>query len=311
MTDRPMPDWTARIPGRDIWRIGVVEAPIGEIAARGFRPTDPVHWLPEEGRLKFLADPFGVWRDGRLHLFAEAYDYRTRHGVIEQIELGTDFSPVRRSVVLREPWHLSYPQVFEADGDLWMLPEAHRSGTLTLYRAAAFPDIWEPVARLDLDTPAIDATPFRHGGLWWLAYSPTGPQRWKQGRLHFAFAERLTGPWRPHRGNPVRNDLASSRPGGTAWIEDGLTCLPMQDCTRTYGGGVRRLRIHALDPDRFEAEAGPLLVPPSIAAPYLRGLHTLSACGPVTLFDVKRIDRSLWQSRSERERAEEGAIAAS
>jgi hypothetical protein len=272
----------------------VVEAPIVEIAHHGFPSDAPVHWLPEEGRLKFLADPFGVWADGRLLLFAEAYDYRTRHGVIELIELGADFSPVRRSVVLRESWHLSYPQVFEADGDWWMIPEAYRSGVLTLYRAAAFPRRWEPVVRLDLDTPAIDATPFRHDGLWWLAYSPAGPQRWKQGRLHFAFAERLTGPWRLHSDNPVRNDLASSRPGGTAWVENGVPHLPVQDCTRTYGGALRVLKILELSPRRFEAETTAPLLPPVGAGAYCQGLHTLSACGPVTLFDVKRVDRSLW-----------------
>jgi hypothetical protein len=281
------------LPGRDIWRIGVVEAPIAEVARHGFPPGAPLHWLPEEGRLKFVADPFGVWVDGRLLLFAEAYDYRTRHGVIELIELGADFSPVRRSVVLRESWHLSYPQVFEADGDWWMMPEAYRSGVLTLYRAAAFPHQWEPVVRLELDMPAIDPTPFRQNGLWWLAYSPAGPQRWKQGRLHFAFAERLTGPWRLHSDNPVRNDLASSRPGGAAWLENGVPHLPVQDCTRTYGGALRVLKILELSPSRFEAEASAPLVPPFSAGAYRQGLHTLSACGPVTLFDVKRVDRSL------------------
>ena len=201
---------------------------------------------------------------------------------------------MQRSVVLRESWHLSYPQVFEADGDWWMIPEAHRSGVLTLYRAAAFPHQWEPVVRLELDTPAIDPTPFRQDGLWWLAYSPAGPQRWKQGRLHFAFAERLTGPWRLHSDNPVRNDLASSRPGGAAWLEKGVPHLPVQDCTRTYGGALRVLKILELSPHRFEAEASAPLVPPFSAGVYRQGLHTLSACGPVTLFDVKRVDRSLW-----------------
>lgn len=282
------------LPGRDIWRIGVVERPIVEIARHGFPPDAPVHWLPEEGRLKFLADPFGVWIDGRLLLFAETYDYRTRHGVIALIELGADFSLLQRSVVLREPWHLSYPQVFEAEGDWWMIPEAHRSGVLTIYRATVFPHHWEPVVRLELDAPAIDATPFRHDGLWWLAYSPAGAQRWKQGRLHLAFAERLTGPWRLHAGNPVRDDLASSRPGGTAWLENGVPCLPVQDCTRTYGGALRVLKIAELSARSFVAEASASLRPPSGAGAYRQGLHTLSACGQVTLFDVKRVDRSLW-----------------
>jgi hypothetical protein len=277
--------------GSDIWRIGLLHAPIQQVAAGGLNGL-PITWLPQEPPFAFLADPFGLERDGRTWLFAEAYDYRTRHGVIDVLELNADLSVVARRTVLREPWHLSYPFVFEAEGHVWMAPEAHRSGAFTLYRAAAFPDRWEPAARLELDTPAIDATPFRHGGLWWLAYSPTGPQAWKQGRLHLAFAERITGPWTCHPGNPVRIDRASSRPGGTPFVQDGALVLPMQDCTATYGGAIRPLRIVELTPDRFAAEAGPAIAPPASAVPYLHGLHTLSACGGLTLVDVKRIDRS-------------------
>jgi hypothetical protein len=281
------------LPGRDIWRVGVAQAPIAQIAAAAALPEDGVRWLLEGPPLTFIADPFGLWREGRLHLFVEAYDYRTRHGVIDVIELGPDLEPVRRATVLREPWHLSYPQVFEHEGEVWMCPEAHRSGALTLYRAAEFPLRWAPVVRLELDTPAIDATPFFHDGLWWLAYSPTGPQSWKQGRLHLAFAERLTGPWRTHPGNPVRIDRASSRPGGVVFRDGDRLVLPVQDCTRTYGGAIRLLAIAALTPDRFEADSAGPIAPPRSAGRYRDGLHTLSACGPVTLVDVKRIDRSL------------------
>ena len=68
------------LPGRDIWRIGLVEAPISKVARHGFPSDAPVHWLPEEGRLKFVADPFGVWADGLLLLFAEALRRRVSAG---------------------------------------------------------------------------------------------------------------------------------------------------------------------------------------------------------------------------------------
>lgn len=276
----------------DIWRIGLVDAPVEAIAAQGGFPGEAIRWLPEEPPFTFLADPFGLWREGRLHVFAEAYDYRTRHGVVDVLEIGPDLAPTVRRTVLREPWHLSYPQVFEAEGETWMAPEAHRSGALTLYRAARFPDVWEPTIRLTLDTPAIDATFFRHEELWWIAYAPSGSQSFKQGRLHLAWAERLQGPWRIHPQNPVRIDRASSRPAGAPFLCGGGLTLPVQDCTRTYGGGVRLLRIHALTPERFEAEPEGLIVPPPEAGAYRDGLHTLSGAGPVTLIDVKRIDRS-------------------
>jgi hypothetical protein len=277
--------------GKDIWRIGLVAAPADQIAAQGLEDS-AIRWVAGERPFSFLADPFGLWRDGALHVFAEAYDYRTRHGVIEHLLFDAGLDLQSRRTVLREPWHLSYPSVFEAEGETWMLPEAHRSGALTLYRAADFPSRWEPVVRLELDTAAIDPTLFRHDDRWWLAYSPNGTQAEKQGRLHLAFAERLTGPWTPHPGNPVRLDRASSRPGGAALRVDGALRLPVQDCSRTYGGAIRLLRIDALTPDRFRAEAGPPLRPPASAGAFQDGLHTFTSCGPITLIDVKRIDRS-------------------
>lgn len=276
----------------DIWRIGLVEAPITAVASGGGLADATVRWLTEEPPFTFLADPFGVWRDGALHMFVEAYDYRTRHGVIDALTFDADLRLRDRRTVLREPWHLSYPFLLEAEGETWMIPEAHRSGGVTLYRAAEFPNRWEAAGRLDLDTPAVDPTLFRHAGLWWMAYSPSGSQAMKQGRLHLAHAEALAGPWRVHPGNPVRIDRASSRPGGTPFVHDGVLTLPVQDCAATYGGGVRLLRIHELTTDHFTAEAGAALQPPQDAAPYVDGLHTLSACGDLTLIDVKRIDRS-------------------
>jgi hypothetical protein len=278
----------------DIWRVGVVRAPIAELLAAGAIGRQEVVWLAAESRpFTFLADPFGLWRDDRLHLFAEAYDYRDRHGRIELLILDSDFAITERRTVLTEPWHLSYPFVFEAEGESWMLPEAFRSGRLTLYRAAAFPDRWEPAAAIELDSVGVDATPLFHGGLWWLLYSPSADRLAKIARLHLAYAERLTGPWRCHPGNPVRIDRTSSRPGGTPVMVGDRLMAPMQDCTSTYGGAIRPLWIDRLDPDGFAAEAGPAIAPPPGFAPTTEGLHTLSSCGPVTLVDAKRTVRSL------------------
>ena len=274
----------------DIWRVGIVRATIAEIATAGL-DAHVVHWLAEEPNFRFLADPFGLWRGHHLHLFAEYYDYRSRHGVIDRLTFNADLTLQDRATVLREPWHLSYPYVFEADGETWMLPEAHRSGALTLYRAIDFPDRWEPSGRIILDVPPIDATPLWHGGRWWLFYSGGPDRKARMGALHIASAERLKGPWHPHPRNPIRCDMQGGRPGGTPFLDGDRICLPVQDCSRTYGGAVRILRFSSLTPDRVEADLGPPIRPP-VRTPYREGLHTLSGCGPVTLIDAKKIDRS-------------------
>lgn len=277
---------------KDIWRPAIVGAPIADIVARGGIDGLPLTWLPPMGSFEFLADPFGFWRDGRLNVFVETYDYRVRIGALEVLVYDADLQLVDRRPVLTEPWHLSYPFVFEAEGETWLLPEAHRSGKLTLYRCRSFPDRWEPACEIALDAVAVDASPLWHAGRWWLFYTGATREADKMSALHVAFADRLAGPWTPHRANPVRVDITSARPGGTPFVHESMIILPVQDCARTYGGAIRPLRITSLDEHNFAAEAGTAITAPADCAPFIEGLHTLTAAGPVTLVDMKRTELS-------------------
>ena len=277
---------------KDIWRPGIIHAPFDAILAAGSIEGFACTWLPPVGSFRFLADPFGLWREGKLHVFVETYDYRDRIGAIEVLTYDADFRLIARADALHEPWHLSYPTIFEAEGETWMLPEAHRSGGLTLYRAVDFPTRWEAARRIELDHVAVDATPLFHDGLWWLFYTSASCKPDKTSALHIAFAERLAGPWTAHPMNPVRVDVTSSRPGGTAQVIGGQVVLPVQDCCFTYGGAIRPLRFTTLTPDRVEAEASAQITAPAGFTPYTEGLHTLSAAGDFTLIDVKRTELS-------------------
>ena len=277
---------------KDMWRVGLVRAPMADLLEPGVLAEHAVTWIPDPGPLCFLADPMGVWRDGCLHVFVEIYDYRDRVGAIEVLTFDADLKLLGREPALKEPWHLSYPFIVEEDGETYMLPEAHKSGRLTLYRAEDFPSRWTPVQTIELDHVAIDATPVFHGGRWWLFYTPATTKADKVSALHVAWAERITGPWTSHAGNPVRFDPSSSRPGGTPIVVDGAIVLPMQDCRRTYGGAIRALRVTTLTPERFEAQADEPILPPPSFGRLTDGLHTLSAAGPVTLIDAKRFEVS-------------------
>lgn len=87
----------------EIWRVGVVRAPIEQIAAAGTLDGFTIKWIEADRSLCFLADPFGLWRDGYLYLFAEAYDYRTRRGNIVARKLDADLNVLEHRTVLDEP----------------------------------------------------------------------------------------------------------------------------------------------------------------------------------------------------------------
>jgi hypothetical protein len=273
---------------KDIWRCAIVGASAADIVAAGSLEGWPLTWVPAPGSLRYLADPFGLWRDDRLHVFAEWFDYRDAIGRIAVSIYDADLRLIDQRVVLREPWHLSYPFVFEAEGETWLMPESFQSGGLTLYRAVSFPHRWEAAIRIELDTVPLDATPLHHDGLWWIFYAPAYPVTARLTHLCAAYADRLGGPWHAYSGNPVLVDPLGARPGGTPVRHGGVLHMPLQGCAGTYGAELRLLRIDTLHPDQIAVAPAGVLHAPSGAAPFIDGCHTLAAAGQVTLIDVKR-----------------------
>ncbi|MGZ6186011.1 MAG: glucosamine inositolphosphorylceramide transferase family protein [Candidatus Binataceae bacterium] len=276
----------------ELWRIGIVRRTLAEIALDP-APVDPgaIIWFPAQRPFAFIADPFALWEGGKLHVLAEHFDYRTKHGVIQYYSFGADLTLESHGEALRAPVHLSYPFLLRDQGQIYMVPEAYRSGRVTLYRARAFPNAWEPVADL-LDEPAVDPTLVRHAGLWWMFYSRARARGDGTDELHIAIADQIAGPWRKHPGNPVHVSADSARPGGTPFVSAGVLYLPTQDSRNSYGEAVTILRAETLTPDVARFETVGRVSPAALGLSGFEGLHTLSACEDVTLLDVKTIDRS-------------------
>lgn len=284
-----------RPPETDFWQVGVVPAPISVLldpAALAAR-RNQIIWLPDPGPWRYLADPFALRRGDTTHIYVEAFDYRTKHGVIEHHELGPDLVWRARHTVLARTFHLSYPFLVEEDGEVFMIPESHRHGEIALYRARKFPGGWVRERSLLQGVRGAEASVLRHAGRWWMFFTVVGPQAQDQRELHVAHAAKLTGPWTRHPHNPVIEDRAGARPGGTPFVGPaGKVILPVQDCSRTYGGALRFLQFDTLTPDRVEARHLPGTLTGDLASnTHAAGLHTLSACGELTLLDTKRIAR--------------------
>ncbi|WP_241651020.1 glucosamine inositolphosphorylceramide transferase family protein [Rosenbergiella nectarea] len=272
----------------EIWRVGVINASIQDVAQAASLAHFPITWIGADKSLCFLADPFGLWREGKLYLFAEAYDYRTRRGHIEAFVLDKDFTVLEKRVVLKEDWHLSYPYVFEAEGEIWMLPEGYKSGRLTLYKAVEFPWRWQAEPRFSFPDAAIDATPYFHDGRWWMFYTPPAPKAARTNTLKLATADHLFGPWNDVPVQTLREDIHGARMGGTPFILDGKLVLPTQDCSRTYGGALQLLSLPDSSLAHPSLSQARRIEAPSSHAPFNNGLHTLAQAGPVTLIDTKR-----------------------
>jgi hypothetical protein len=276
---------------RDHWNIGVVDAPITKFLDPKFSPH--VHWLPSQPSRGYFADPFHCPETGANNpkpttsVMVEEYDYAGAKGSISWLSLRKEQGSLRiddRGSAIALPMHLSYPYIFRYDGVVYCVPECWQSHAISLYRAVDPPRVWQKLATLVDAFDGVDPTLFQHEGRWWLLCSSR-----HQGSLHNLFiwyADTLLGPWRPHDGNPVKNDVRSSRPAGTPFAHEGHLYRPTQDCSRTYGGRVLLNRINKLTPEEFAEESVREICP---IAPYSDGVHTLSSCGEMTLIDGKRV----------------------
>jgi hypothetical protein len=140
------------------------------------------------------------------------------------------------------------------------------------------------------DLPGVDPTVVNYRGKWWLFVGDLRDQ--PDARLHFFMADRLRGPWQRHPRSPVKDELASARPGGTPFVVEGRLFRPAQDCSRRYGEAVVINRVDVLTPEAY-FETPVARIAPDPAGPYPHGLHTVSAAGEWTLIDGKRECRSL------------------
>jgi hypothetical protein len=246
--------------------------------------------LPEDGR-SFSADPFLIERNGVLHLFVERFDYAKGRGGIAHTIMGPQ-GPVGPPVpVIEEPWHLSYPFVFEHAGEVYLIPESAAAGTVDLWRATAFPHRWEKVATLlDRKTggEAADATLHEINGQWVMFASRRGcgplarfASSWDT--LAVFTASSPMGPFTPHPASPVTTDVTAARPAGRLFRRDGALIRPAQDCARGYGSGLTLARIDRLDEGGFRQTVLSRLQP-GPAWPGL-GLHSLDMAGGVEVID--------------------------
>ncbi|MFN2531064.1 MAG: hypothetical protein ABR555_07185 [Pyrinomonadaceae bacterium] len=235
---------------------------------------------------RFWADPFPVNVDQRHYVFFEEYEYKAHKGHISVIELdhtGMVAAPVQ---ALSMDYHLSYPFIFEWQGMYYMIPESAAHRTIELYRCTAFPFKWELHAVLMDGIRAQDTTLFEQDGVWWMFFCAA--ERCVPDELYVYFADTPLGPWKPHRLNPVKSDVRSSRPAGRLFYWNNELYRPAQDGSPRYGSAISLNRIRRLDTDHFcETEVSKIL--PAWRKD-LRGTHTINTAGDLTVIDclIKR-----------------------
>lgn len=221
----------------------------------------------------FVADPFMI--DG--HMFFEVWNLESDKGEIAVATTDNNgFDWVYQQIVLNEPFHLSYPYVFEWQTEYYMIPETLGANAACLYRADDFPTRWSLVTKL-IEGQCADPSIVRFADLWWLFICS---KPYQHDTLRLYFSDELTGPWQEHPKSPlIKNDACRARPAGRILTVDNKLIRFAQECVPVYGTRVRAFDILELTTTTYmdvENLASPVLQPGGTGWNAL-GMHHIDA----------------------------------
>lgn len=166
------------------------------------------------------------------------------------------------------------------------MPESGTTNGVSLYEYFPHDYSWKYGRRILDGVAALDPTLLHYQERWWLFYTD-----WARGatnNLCIQYADRLDGEWRPHRMNPVKIDVRSSRPAGPFFWMNGELCRPAQDCVKEYGGAITINKVVELTHHCYrEVEVGHLA--PKRGSAFPDGLHTIGVTDELIIVDGQRL----------------------
>lgn len=196
---------------------------------------------------EFWADPFLYKRGDDTYVFFENYSYKTKLGKIScgKLENKTITEVVD---VLDLDYHLSFPYVYEYNGELFMMPETSENKRLEIFKCTEFPHKWE-LHRTAFEGEVIVDAIFHtdtNNEMWLFMNKLSAPNSEADSELYvYKVDSPELNSIESHKLNPVMIDARRARNGGSIFTYNGKTYRPSQ--SNTHGIYGRALNINEIE----------------------------------------------------------------
>lgn len=265
----------------------------GRIFALRIGEGSPEDFDPGRGRdipnphAGWRADPFLLEHRGALYCFFEDLPPRQGNAHVSVARWSkTDFQVL--GPALQTDYHLSYPFVFEHEGEVYMLPETLGTERIEMWKATEFPQGWKLYATALEGQRFADPVLFKHQDAWWLFASPChdsiddfSSELW----LFKADGPALTR-LEPHLLNPVVVGSDTARGGGRVISSQGrLFRLSQDNSGNSYGYGLNVMEITELSLEDYQETRMRHITPADI--PGVIGCHHADFSGERFVIDLR------------------------
>jgi len=216
-----------------------------------------------------VADPFLFVHKEELYLFYEEQVELKGKGVIKMTKTQDLKKWTKPLVVLQEDFHLSYPNVFELDGQIFMLPETGDDNSIRLYTPNDDLTKWTFYKNLLMGRHFTDSDIVLHNGTFFLF---TTDYTDKTNILRMYYSDKLGTQWIEHIQSPIANGKNTGRCGGSIINYNSKLYRPCQLTQKRYGEGVDLYEITALSKEEYKEERIKTVIP-NVKKNYREGGH--------------------------------------
>lgn len=194
----------------------------------------------------WYADPFICSDNGRDYLFVELMDYHIVYGQIAVAPV--DNGKIGNfKIIISEPFHMSFPNVFKWRGIWYMIPESYQSGQIRLYRCESFPYKWKFDRTLLKDVQLVDHAIYQKDDkLIVITYDISNLNN-KHAR-EFVIDMNC---WKMIEIYPKGN-ICQDRAAGTVYENNGHRYRAIQDCEKCYGDFLRFYSVDKISDTEIE-----------------------------------------------------------
>lgn len=234
----------------------------------------------------WCADPFVFSKDGKDYVFFEMYDRFQAKGLIgyREIENG---KAGEMKIAYETSSHLSFPYVFEHNGEIYMMPESCGSGKLSVLKATNFPNEWQE-ERVLLERTVCDSVFLREKDGVYLLTQPLDTDN-----AVLEWYKIVNGRACACEKNPIVRGKKSSRMAGAVVDRGEKTIRVSQDCVKGYGLALDFHEVFLENDEFSEKEIARVEIkdmPADIRKKYV-GMHTYNVNEQYEVIDLKNKNR--------------------
>lgn len=238
----------------------------------------PFRIIPNNWRY-WAADPHLITVDDTTWLFAELYDRLLRRGVIGCRVL-SEQPAGKWNIVLKMPYHLSYPHFLPSDDGICMIPESYVADEIAVFHATRYPDKWEKRRVLHTGGEPVDSTVFRYDDRTWMLSLLENRRLMLYSLTDQGLTEICC----------VAGNDSNNRPAGNLFNWKDKLIRPAQDCTQGYGCGLNLYEVTAVGNNGYSEKLLKKISPAQIHSNLGRtaeGIHTYNMNDEYEVIDLK------------------------